>query len=137
MKAEVRMVTGTTFLGKADSNHWLAMDGDPAFGGGGAAATPMELVLMALGGCTAMDVASIMRKKRAPLEGFRLELEATRAADHPKVFTDVRLVYYCRGEGLRPADVEEAVRLSREKYCPVAAMLAPACRLTYEVKLEP
>ncbi len=136
MKAEVRMVAGLSFVGKADSNHWLAMDGPTDFGGAAAAARPLELFLLGLAGCTGMDVVSILRKKRAPLEAFRLEVAAARAEEHPKVFTGIHLSYYLGGEGLSEKDVAEAIRLSQEKYCSAAAMLSKACEITYEYKLE-
>jgi putative redox protein len=136
MKAEVRMVKGLSFVAKSDSNHWLAMDGPPEFGGAAAASRPFELLLMGLAGCTGMDVVSILTKKRAPLEAFRLEAEATRAAEHPKVFTEIKLTYFLRGEGLKDKDVAEAIRLSRQKYCPASAMLAKACKINYEYKIE-
>jgi putative redox protein len=136
MKAEVRMVKGLSFVAKSDSNHWLAMDGPPEFGGAAAASRPLELLLIGLAGCTGMDVVSILTKKRAPLEAFRLEAEATRAAEHPKVFTDIKLTYFLRGEGLKDKDVAEAIRLSRQKYCSASAMLSKACKISFEYKIE-
>ncbi|NIT35420.1 MAG: osmotically inducible protein OsmC [candidate division Zixibacteria bacterium] len=136
MKAEVRMVKGLSFVAKSDSNHWLALDGPPEFGGAAAASRPLELLLIGLAGCTGMDVVSILTKKRAPLEAFRLEAEATRAAEHPKVFTDIKLTYFLRGEGLKDKDVAEAIRLSRQRYCSASAMLSKACEIYYDYKIE-
>lgn len=136
MKAEVRMVKGLSFVAKSDSNHWLAMDGSPEFGGAAAASRPLELLLIGLAGCTGMDVVSILTKKRAPLEAFRLEAEATRAAEHPKVFTEIKLTYFLRGEGLKDKDVAEAIRLSRQKYCSASAMLSKICKINYEYRIE-
>jgi putative redox protein len=125
-----------SFIGKGETNHWLAMDTTPDFGGGDAATKPLELVLIGLGGCSGMDVVSILRKKRAPLASLRVEVDADRAADHPKVFTAVRVVYVFAGEGLRPEDAREAVRLSMDKYCAISAILAKSCPVTYEIKFE-
>lgn len=136
MKAEVYMVKGLSFVGKADSNHWLAMDGPAELRGAEAASRPLELLLLGLAGCTGMDVVSILLKKRAPLRAFRLEVDASRAEEHPKVFTAIHLTFYLEGEGLKEKDVIEAIRLSQEKYCSASAMLSKACEITYEYKIE-
>ncbi len=136
MKAEVRMVKGLSFVAKSDSNHWLAIDGPPRFGGAAAASRPMELLLIGLAGCTGMDVVSILTKKRAPLEAFRLEAEATSAPEHPKVFTEIKLTFFFRGEGLKDKDVEEAIMLSRQKYCAASVMFSKTCNISYEYKIE-
>ena len=113
MKAEVRYVSGQSFLGRAETNHWVPMDTTTDAGGFGAAGKPLELVLLALGGCTGMDVVHILRKKRVPF---------------------IHLVY--RFGGVAEKDGLEAARLSQEKYCVVSAMLAKACPITYECKFE-
>jgi putative redox protein len=136
MKAEVRMVKGLSFIGKSDSNHWLVMDGPPELRGAGAAPRPVELLLIGLAGCTGMDAVSILLKKRAPLESFWLEADASRAEEHPKVFTAIRLTYHFEGEGLKEKDIEEAIRLSQEKYCSASAMLRKVCDVTYDYKIE-
>ena len=136
MKAEVYMVKGLSFVAKSDSNHWLAMDGPPELRGAGAASRPMELFLLGLAGCTGMDVVSILLKKRAPLQAFRLDVNASRAEEHPKVFTAIHLTYHLEGEELKEKDVVEAIRLSQEKYCSASAMLSKACEITYDYKIE-
>lgn len=132
MKAEVYLVKGISFVGKADSNHWVAMDGPPEFGGVAAGSRPLELLLIGLAGCTGMDVVSILAKKRLPLDEFRVDAEAERAADHPKVFTEIKISYYFRGDGLTDEDVVQAIELSQEKYCSVSAMLSRAAKISYE-----
>lgn len=136
MKAEVYMVKGLSFVGKADSNHWLAMDGPAGLRGAEAASRPMELLLLGLAGCTGMDVVSILLKKRAPLRAFRLEADASRAEEHPKVFTAIHLNFHLEGEGLQEKDVVEAIKLSQEKYCAASAMFSRGCEITYEYKIE-
>lgn len=136
MKAEVYMVTGLSFVGKADSNHWVAMDGPPEFGGAAAGSRPLELLLIGLAGCTGMDVVSILTKKRMPLEEFRVAVEAARAPDHPKVFTDIKISYYFRGDGLKEKDVTRAIELSQEKYCSASAMFSRTGKISYEYKIE-
>jgi len=125
-----------TFVAKGDSNHWLVLDNEAAFGGDDGAAKPLELLLVGLAGCTAMDVVSILRKKRAPVTGLRVVAAADRADEHPRVFTSVHITYYISGPGVNEHDVAEAVRLSQEKYCAAAAMLSRACPLTWEFHLE-
>lgn len=137
MRAEVVSVQGMTFLGRADSNHWLALGADPSVGGDGGSPKPLELILIGLAGCTALDVISILRKKRAPFTTVRVSAEAKRTEDHPRVFTAIHLTYTVHGAGVGEADVAEAIRLSQEKYCPAAAMLSRACPITSEFHIEP
>jgi putative redox protein len=136
MQAEVYMVKGLSFVGKADSNHWIPMDGPPEFGGAAAGARPMELLLIGLAGCTGMDVVSILAKKRLPLREFRVEARAERAPEHPKVFTEIKLSFYFRGEGLEEKDVVQAIELSQEKYCSASAMFSLSAKISYDYKIE-
>lgn len=135
---EVAMRTEVTWQGgmrfSADGR-WV-MDSTPEHGGTGTGPTPMETVLLALAGCTGMDVVSILRKMRAPLADLRIEVEAERAREHPRVFTAIHLRYHLNGEGLKPEQAVRAVGLSQEKYCSVSAMLRASARLTYEVVLN-
>ena len=85
MRAIVKQVEGLTFVAKADSNHWIVIDGPKEYFGSEAASRPMELLLISLGSCTASDVAAILKKKRVKLEGFEVKLEAERKDEHPKV----------------------------------------------------
>lgn len=112
------------FLGEASSGHALAMD----TGEVKTASTPIELVLIGLCGCTASDVVGILRKKREPFTGLEVVAQAERAADHPKVYTAIRLVYRVRGKVTHKA-MEDAVRLSTEKYCSVSAMLEKTAKI--------
>lgn len=125
MKAIISQVKGLSFAGKADSNHWVPMDTVAQFGGNEAAAKPMELVLLGLGGCTGMDVISILQKKRAPVTNLELELDAEQSQDYPKVFTTIKIKYILYGDkdNIKPQDVERAIELSRTTYCPVSNML--------------
>jgi putative redox protein len=136
MKAEVYMVKGLSFMGKADSNHWIPMDGPSEFGGVEAGSRPMELLLIGLAGCTGMDAVSILAKKRQPLREFRVEVEATRAPEHPKVFTEIKISYYFRGDGLTDEDVVRAIELSQDKYCSASAMFSRSAKISYEYTIE-
>jgi putative redox protein len=135
-KVFVRQVHGMTFTGKADSNHWVMMDGSVAEGGAAAATSPKELLLVALGGCTGMDVASILKKKRSPIDSFELHITAQEAADYPKVFTTIHIEYVLRGKGVKPQDVEKAIELSQTKYCSVSAMLKKAAEVSHSYRIE-
>jgi putative redox protein len=116
------------FLGVAISGHSIVVDGDRKTGN-----SPMELVLIALCGCTGYDVASILGKKREPFTSIEVRAEAERAATPPTVYTEIRLVYRVGGNVSHKA-VEDAVRLSEEKYCSVAAMLHQTVKISYVIE---
>ena len=133
----VRHVGGMAFVAHGPSNHFLVMDGrEPGSDAPQRAPGPMEVLLMALGGCTGMDVASILRKKRVAFTGLELRLHGERAAEHPKRYTAIEIEYVVRGRDLPRKAVEDAARLSFEKYCSVAASLRPGVELRYRVTLE-
>jgi putative redox protein len=136
-KAIVRQLQGITFAAKSDSNHWVMMDGSTEFGGCNAGASPRELVLMALGGCTASDVVSILNKKRSPVSNVEVRLSAHISATHPQVYTDIHIEYVVFGDAVKPADVERAIELSLTKYCAVSMMLKPALTITNSYTIQP
>ncbi len=129
-EAKATWIDEQRFQGIASSSHAIAIDGDKKTGN-----SPMELVLIALCGCTGYDVASILRKKREPFTGLEVRAEADRAADPPMVYTEIRLTYRLKGKVTHKA-VEDAVRLSEEKYCSVAAMLSKTARITYQIEYD-
>ena len=137
MNARVRWTVGMRFDGLAESGGAMTMDARPEHGGEGAGPSPMETVLLALGGCTGMDVISILVKMRAPLAGLEIAIAADRADEHPRVFTRIALEYVFVGDGLRPEQVSRAVELSQERYCSVSAMLRQAAPLTYSWRIVP
>jgi putative redox protein len=118
------------FEGKGNGGIAVAMDGDSKTGN-----SPTDLVLIALCGCTAYDVVSILKKKREPLTGLEVSAEAEKAPDAPRVYTSINLLYRVSGNVTRKA-AEDAVRLSEEKYCSVSAMLSKTARITYEIQLD-
>ena len=136
-QAIVRQIQGITFAAKSDSNHWVTMDGPEIFGGSNAGPTPKELLLMALGGCTASDVIPILKKKRVPLDGFETKLHANVREEHPHVFTNIHIEYVFYGNGIDPKDVERAIELSQTKYCSVTAMLRASVNITHSYRIEP
>ena len=113
--AVVTQVRGITFAGRADSNHWVMMDGPHEFGGSAAATRPKELVLLALGGCTGSDVVTILRKKRVAVDGLEINLSADEAEEHPKRYTRIHVEYVVSGHDIAARDVERAIELSENK----------------------
>jgi len=138
MKARIKQVQGLSLIGKADSNHWVPMDTVEKFNGTNAATKPMELFLLGLGGCTSMDVLSILEKKRSPIKGFEMEMEAEQAETYPKVFTKIRLhyIFYGDKEKIKTRDIERAIELSKDVYCSASNMLNKVADIkhTYEVR---
>jgi putative redox protein len=118
------------YIGEATSHHAIVMDTAAEK----TACSPMELVLIALCGCTASDVVGILRKKREPFTHFEVSAVGERASGYPAVYTEINLVYRITGKASRKA-VEDAVRLSKEKYCSVSAMLAKTARITSKIEL--
>lgn len=119
----VRFVDGMTFIGKGETNHWVTMDTDDQFGGSEAATKPMELLLIALGGCTGMDVVSILRKKRMPFDKFELKINGSIHQEHPKYFEKIDIEYIFYGNNIVKKDVVHAIELSEQKYCAVMNVL--------------
>ncbi|MBO9393762.1 OsmC family protein [Caldilinea sp.] len=138
MQAKVTWRGGMEFEGTADSGHTLTLDAAPEVGGADKGFRPMELMAISLAGCTAMDVISILRKKRQEVTGFEVKVNAERATEHPHVFTAMEVTYVVRGRNIDPAAVERAIQLSEEKYCPAQAMLRKAAPITlkYEIVEE-
>jgi putative redox protein len=127
-EAKTTWIEKQRFDGIASSGHSIVVDGDKAAGN-----SPMELVLIALCGCTGYDVVSILQKKREAFTSLEVRAQAERAAAAPSVYTEIKLTYRVGGKVSRKA-VEDAVRLSKEKYCSVSAMLEKAAKITAEIE---
>ena len=119
------------FIGTATSGHAIVVDAGKNKSGN----SPMELVLIGLCSCTASDVVSILQKKRQPFAGIEVSAEGERAAEPPSVYTAIKLIYRVKGKVDRKA-VEDAVRLSKEKYCSVSQMLQKTAKITYAIELD-
>jgi putative redox protein len=124
-----------SFIGSADSGFSVNLGTDPGVGGDDDGLRPMELMALSLAGCTAMDVISILQKKRVDVTDFGVRVHADRTDEHPKVFTRAIVEYLVTGHDVDEAAVLRAIELSAEKYCPVHAMLAKAfpIELRYEI----
>ena len=136
MKARIKWVEGVRFVAETGSGHALMVDGAAEAGGRNLGPRPMELVLAGTAACTAFDVVWILRKARQPVSDCVVEAEAERAEVEPKVFTRIHLKYRVAGKGLNPAQVERAVKLSKEKYCSATLMLARTAEITFEIALD-
>ena len=127
-EAHVTWIDNHRFNSVASSNHLIIVDGDSTAGN-----SPMELVLIGLCGCTGYDVANILGKKREPFTSLEILAEAERAATPPSVYTQIKLTYRVGGKVSHKA-VEDAVELSKEKYCSVSAMLNTTATITHEIE---
>jgi putative redox protein len=134
--AYLKQVKGITFVGKSKSNHWVNLDGPEEFGGSSSANSPKELLLLSLAGCTASDVASILKKKRVNFNNFEINVSAEVMEEHPKVFTKIDLEYVIHGTDVQPKDVERAIELSQSIYCSVTAMLKKAVEINHTYRIE-
>jgi putative redox protein len=132
VEAQVTWTDGERFVANASSGHAIVIDSDRERN---TASGPMEMVLMGLCACTATDVVSILRKKREPFVGVNVRAEAVRATEAPTVYTAIKLIYTVSGQVSRKS-VEDAVRLSEEKYCGVSAMLKCTAKIVTEVHLS-
>lgn len=124
------------FEGLSESGHRIIMDASEEVGGENRGVRPMELVLLSLGGCTGMDVVSILRKMRVTYTSFEIELDADRVLTHPKVYERLMLRYRLEGDRASSDQIIRAVKLSQEKYCSVSAMLARTAEVLVEIVLN-
>ena len=124
-----------SFVAETESGHLVTMDGAPEGGGHNLAPRPMEMVLLGTGGCTAYDVVLILKRSRQEVASCEVRLQAERAAADPKVFTRIHMHFVVRGRGLRPGLVENALRLSHEKYCSASIMLGKTAAITHDFEI--
>jgi len=136
MKTRITWLEEMAYVARSASGHALVLDGPPELGGQNLGPRPMEMLLMGLGGCTAIDVVNILRKSRQDLQGCELELEADRADTDPKVFTQIRVHFILTGKNLSAQHVQRAIDLSAEKYCSASIMLGKTAQIshTYEIR---
>ncbi len=135
MRAFIRWAGDALFVAESGSGHTVVMDGPPEAGGRNVGIRPMEMVLLGMGGCTAYDVVSILRKARQDVRDCRVEVEAKRADSSPRVFTSIHVRFLVRGKGLLPQHVERAIRLSAEKYCSASIMLGKTADITHDFEI--
>lgn len=135
MECTVRWGHGMSFVAETGSGHLVTMDGAPEAGGRNLAPRPMEVLLAGAGGCTVFDVVVILKKNGQPVSGCEVALQAERADTDPKVFTKIHYHFTVRGKGLKRNLVEQAVRLSHQKYCSATAMLEKSAAITHDFEI--
>ncbi len=136
MEAKVTWKQKYAFTGSVPSGPQIPVDTTVAKGGDGTGPSPMELILIGLGGCTGMDVISILEKKQQDVTAFEVRVSGERTEDHPRVFTDIVVEYVVTGHHVAPEAVERAVELSETKYCSVSAMLKKAANITTKITIQ-
>lgn len=134
--ANITWVQDMQFVASGDSGHAIVMDSSPDVGGHDSAARPMEVLLMGLLGCTAMDVISILKKKRQPVQGFKIFATGERSAEHPKKYTKIHLEYVAYGD-VDPKALARAIELSETTYCGAIATVRGVAEVTYSYRVEP
>jgi|SRR5215831_9020118 len=133
--ASLRYAGGEAFVAESQSGHAMVT----SFGRERLTApSPMELVLVALGGCSGADVVGILEKKRQRVTGYRIEVRGERRDQHPRIYTKIEVIHYVRGHSIDPRAVQHAIELSENKYCSVSAMLGASAELSmrYEITEE-
>jgi len=134
-KARVKWIEGTRFVGESQSGHAVVMQGLPEEGEPSVGIRPMEMLLLGMGGCTAIDVVIILQKARENVTDVVVELSGERAKSVPKVYERIHVHYVVTGRGLKESAVERAIRLSAEKYCSATLMLAATAEVTRDFEI--
>ena len=135
MNISVNWVDGLLMVGKSDSGHTITMDGPPESGGENLGVRPMEMLLLGVAGCTMIDVVTTLKKMRQDLSHRETKINAERATDHPKVFTDIHIQFVVKGKDLDPKKVDKAITLSAEKYCSASIMLGETATITHDFEV--
>jgi putative redox protein len=132
MDAQVTWVEDKRFVGRASSGHAIVVDASVEKQG----SSPMELLLIGMAGCTAYDVMSILEKKRQGVTGLEVSARAERAEEPPRVYTKIEVEYVLQGRDIKPKAVEDAIHLSKEKYCSASIMLGKTAQITTSYRIE-
>lgn len=135
LNARVKWSGGLQFVGESGTGHAIVMDADTESGGKDTAMRPMELLLIGVGGCSGMDVASILKKKNQQVTGIEINVKGQKADSYPKKFTDIEIEFIVSGKDLSDEAVKRAVDLSMEKYCSVKATLEGTAKVKYSYKI--
>lgn len=135
LEAKVKYVNGLQFVGEATSGHAIVMDADTSVGGRNTGVRPTELLLIGLGGCSGMDVVSILKKKREDVRGVEINIKGEKAESHPRKFTDIEIEFIVTGRDISEESVKKAVELSMEKYCSVKATLEGSAKISFSYRI--
>lgn len=136
VETELKWTDGLKFEAKTGSKHQIIIDANPEHGGDDDGARPMETLLSALGGCTGMDLVTILKKKRRNLKELKINLHGERVSTHPHVFKSITMEYLIWGSDITDEDVQMALSLSLDKYCSIAAMLKKCCKLNFKWRIN-
>ena len=135
MKASIQLLEGSSFAGNSGSGHSVTLDVAPEAGGRNQGIRPMEMILLGLGGCTAIDVLQMLRKGRSNVTDLRVEVNGERADEVPQVFETIHVHFILRGESLYAAKVERSIELSANKYCSATIMLGQVVEITHDFQI--
>ena len=135
MNISVNWVDGMLMVGKSHSGHSITMDGPPEIGGDNLGVRPMEMLLLGVAGCTMIDVVTTLKKMRQELTHCETKVNAERADDHPKVFTNIHIQFLVKGNDLDSKKVEKAITLSAEKYCSASIMLGKTASISHDFEI--
>jgi putative redox protein len=136
MKARVKWLEDMTYIGESGSGHGVVMDGPPELGGRNLGVRPMEMLLLGMGACTAVDVVHMLKKARQEVTDCEVEIDAERAETEPKVFTRIQVRLIVTGRNLSDKHVARAVTLSAEKYCSASIMLGKSAEITHAYQVR-
>ncbi len=128
-KAQLNWTDGFQFVARAENGPGMVLDSSD----GGSGPTPMQMVLMGVAGCTAMDVVSILKKKRANISDLQVNISGDQAEEHPKRYTDINIEFIVHGKGVKPQDMERSIELSLTKYCSATASVNANVAHTYRI----
>jgi len=138
MKVSVKLEKGMRLAGKNESGLVTYFDTHKEFGGDDSAPTPMVVMLESLAGCTAMDVLTMLRKRKKTITDFEIEVDGERASEHPKVFIKANLIFKLTSPDTKTEELEQAIKLSQDKYCSVSAMFNKSgCNIQWKAILNP
>ena len=135
MEVKVKYIDGLQFVGETESGHAVVMDGEQEYGGNNTAVRPTELLLVGLGGCSGMDVVSVLKKKKQDIRGLEIHIKGKRAEEHPKKFTAIDIEFVVTGRSISEEAVKRAVNLSMEKYCSVKATIEGCATITFSHRI--
>ncbi len=136
MNTTVRWIDNMMMVGESASGHAIVMDGPEELGGNNLGVRPMEMLLLGMGGCTTVDVISMLKKMREEVADCKCEISAQRADEHPKVFTKIHIHFVVSGSNLNEKKVDKAVTLSAEKYCSASIMLGKSATITHDFEIN-
>ncbi len=136
INVKVRWGGRMSFIATDEDNHAVLMDTRERIGGDNAAFRPVDLMLAALGGCSAVDVINILKKQKQDIREFRIEINGVQADEHPKYFTEINLEFVLRGKNIKEEFVERAIELSHNKYCSVGQTIEGKAKINNTYRIE-